>query len=102
MDSWFEVALVATIFAIGNIVFGHFEELTPKWRRVLKVFVVLAITRAITTQFGHAWAFAFIGALLVAFVVVHLWWLPRKGVNGLTGEPRARYHELRGWPPPRA
>ena len=26
--------------AIGRIVFGHFEERTPKWRRVLKVFVV--------------------------------------------------------------
>ena len=29
MDSWFEVALVATIFAVGNILFGHFEERTP-------------------------------------------------------------------------
>ena len=34
MDSWFEVALAATIFAVGNILFGHFEERTPKWRRV--------------------------------------------------------------------
>jgi hypothetical protein len=25
---------------------------------------------------------------------VHLRWLPRHGVNGLTGEPRERYLEL--------
>jgi hypothetical protein len=31
---WFELAVVATMFAIGNIVFGHFEEGTPKWRRM--------------------------------------------------------------------
>jgi len=37
MDSWFEVALAAAIFAVDNILFGHFEERTPKWRRVMKV-----------------------------------------------------------------
>jgi hypothetical protein len=57
MDSWFEVALVATIFAVGNILFGHFEERTPKWRRVTKVVVFLAVTRLITVQFGRPWSY---------------------------------------------
>ena len=57
MDSWFEVALVATIFAIGNMLIG---------------FVL----------------------------IVHAWWLPRNGVNGWTGEPKARYYALRGWRSP--
>ena len=56
MDSWFEVALVAAIFAIGNILFGHFEERTPKWRRVLKVILFLAVTRAVSVQFGRPWS----------------------------------------------
>ena len=99
-DSWLEVAVVATIFAIGNIMFAHFEALTPKWRRVLKVLLVLAATRVITVTLGHPWAWAFIGGLLLFFVIVHGWLLPRKGINGWTGEPRARYHQLRGWPPP--
>jgi len=30
---WFEVAIVSIIYAVGNIVFGHFEERTPKFRR---------------------------------------------------------------------
>ena len=27
------MAVMATIFALGNVFFGHFEERTPKWRR---------------------------------------------------------------------
>ena len=53
MDSWFEVALVATIFAVGNMLFGHFEAETPKWRRVLKVLVRLTVTRLVTVQRLH-------------------------------------------------
>ena len=62
MDSWFEVALVATIFAIGNILFGHFEAETPKWRRVLKVVLMLAVTRAISAELGRPWSYLFIGS----------------------------------------
>jgi len=36
----------------------------------------------------------------VFFLIVHGWWLPRNGINGWTGEPKARYYELRGWPLP--
>jgi hypothetical protein len=35
--------------------------------------------------------------MVVLFLIVHGWWLPRKGINGLTGAPKARYYELRGW-----
>ena len=100
MDSWFEVALVATIFAIGNILFGHFEAETPKWRRVLKVILMLAVTRAISAELGRPWSYLFIGVLIVFVLIVHAWWLPRNGINGWTGEPKARYYALRGWRSP--
>jgi hypothetical protein len=29
---WVEIAIVASIFAVGNILFGHFEELRG-WKR---------------------------------------------------------------------
>ena len=38
---WMAVAITAVIFAVGNILFGHFEERTPKWKRVTKVVLVL-------------------------------------------------------------
>lgn len=95
---WMAVAITAIIFAIGNILFGHFEEKTPKWRRVAKVFLVLGLVAGLSARFGAAWGLFPIALMLVGFVIVHLWWLPhRHGINGLTGEPRDKYYEFRGW-----
>ena len=93
----FEVAVVATMFAVGNIVFGHFEEGTPKWRRIAKLFLVMALAVGISGTFGRAWMWAMFGALALPVLVIHLWWLPRKGINGWTGEPKEKYYALRGW-----
>jgi hypothetical protein len=94
---WFDVAVVMSIFAVGNIVFGHFEEHRPKWRRLLKVVVVLAAFIALSEFAGRTWAFGLIGVMLVGALYIHAWWLPRRGVNGLTGEPRDRYYEIIGY-----
>lgn len=98
-----EVAIVAIIFAVGNIVFGHWEEQTPKWRRLLKFVLVLGVTLALSAALGRTWAFGFLGALGVLAVIVHGWWLPRQGINGWTGEPKEKYYAMRGWkyPPSR-
>jgi biotin transporter BioY len=86
-----------TIFAAGNILFGHFEERTPKWRRLLKVVLVTGVAVGISAWLGRPWFWAFMGVMLLAFLYVHAWVLPRKGINGLTGEPKERYYALRGW-----
>jgi hypothetical protein len=95
---WFEVAIVMAIFAFGNIFFGHFEERTPKWRRVLKILLFAALVPALSAMFGRAWAMgSLVVGAVVPFVVIHLWWLPKHGINGWTGEPRDKYYQLRGW-----
>ena len=100
---WMEVAVVATIFAGGNILFGHWEAETPRWRRLLKFVIVLALTVLFSTAFGRFWAFLFVGALALAAVIVHAFWLPwRYGINGWTGEPKEKYYALRGWKYPPA
>lgn len=33
---------------------------------------------------------------LAGAAVVHLWWLPKHGINGWTGEPKDKYYELIG------
>ena len=91
------VAITAVIFAVGNILFGHFEERTPKWKRVGKVVLVLGLVAGISAFAGPLWGLAPIALMLVVAAIVHLWWLPRHGINGLTGEPRDKYYELRGW-----
>ena len=94
---WLEVAVVATLFAVGNILFGHFEEGTPKWRRLAKLALVMALGVAISRSFGRAWFWAFLAAMALPAIVIHAWWLPKRGINGWTGEPRDKYYELRGW-----
>jgi hypothetical protein len=99
--AWFDVAVVMTIFAIGNILFGHFEEHKPKLRRVLKVMVIVGLIAALSSA-GLRWiAYTLIAILALASVYVHGWWLPKHGVNGWTGEPRDRYYELLKIPPQR-
>jgi len=99
---WFEVAVVATMFAVGNIVFGHFEEGTPKWRRIAKMLLVMGLGVAVSAEFGRFWFWAMFVAMALPVVVIHVWWLPRKGINGWTGEPKEKYYALRGWKLPGA
>ena len=94
---WMDVAIVATVFAVGNILFGHFEEGAPKWRRVVKLLLTLGLVGLVSAKLGSVWAYVLIGAMLLGAVVIHAWWLPRHGVNGWTGEPKEKYYELRGW-----
>jgi hypothetical protein len=75
--AWFDVAIVMSIFAISNILFGHFEEHKPKLRRVLKVVIVLAITKMLAPSAGRFWAYTVLSMPLLGAASVHLRWLPR-------------------------
>jgi quinol-cytochrome oxidoreductase complex cytochrome b subunit len=94
---WVEIAVVTSLFAVGSILFGHFEEGTPKWRRVFKLVLTIGIVVGISATIGRAWGFAFLVLPLTAALVIHVWWLPKHGINGWTGEPKDKYYELRGW-----
>ena len=94
---WFEVSIVTFVILVGNIYFGHFEERSPRWRALLKYFVTLAIVVLISIYFGRVYAFSLLALALIPVVYVHAILLPRKGINGLTGEPKRKYYEFRGW-----
>ena len=91
---WFEVAAVTSLLAVGNILFGHFEEHKAKWRRLLKLALFAGVT-AVSSSFGLRWVgWALIGAAIVGAGYLHLRWLPSHGINGWTGEPKEKYYEL--------
>lgn len=93
---WFDVAVVMSIFAVGSILLGHFEEHKSKLRRVLKVAIVLGVTVTLSWA-GLRWlAYGLLGLMGLGAAYVHLWWLPSHGINGWTGEPKAKYYELLG------
>jgi cell division protein FtsW (lipid II flippase) len=97
-----DVAAVAVVLTIGNIAFRHFEPKRTLRRRLFKVLAVLAITALISYYFGRLGVAIAFGVAMVPVIYIHAIWLPRHGVNGWTGEPREKYHALRGWPPPPA
>ena len=92
-----DVIVVALLLAIGNVLFWHFDPFMPLWRRALKFILIVSVAAAIDRFFGRTALLAVGGVGLAAFVYVHGIWLPRHGVNGWTGEPRAKYFALRGW-----
>jgi hypothetical protein len=94
---WFEVAVMGVLIAIGNILLGHFEQGKAKWRRVAMVFIGCGLAVLISVTAGREWFYVCLGAIAVMVVIVHCWWLPRKGINGWTAEPRDKYYALRGW-----
>ncbi|MGH7679557.1 MAG: hypothetical protein ACRENU_13895 [Gemmatimonadaceae bacterium] len=93
---WFDVAVITTLLMLGHLFFGRFTEHQPRWRKLLKSVVGIVLIVGTSVWFGRAWSWVFMGAIAVAVIVVHGWWLPRNGVNGWTGEPKARYYELLG------
>jgi hypothetical protein len=93
-SAWFDVALVATGFALGNIFFGRFEEHRPRLRRAIKLAVVLAITVTLSQTVGRVWAYVWMIPIVFLAVWVHAVWLPRNGINGWTAEPRDKYLAL--------
>ncbi len=94
---WFEIAVVSIIYAVGNITFGHFEEHTPKIRRLAKYVLTMAIIVGLSAYFGRMVAMTILGLLFIPAIYIHAVILPKKGVNGWTGEPKEKYYEIRGW-----
>jgi uncharacterized membrane protein YfcA len=95
---WFEIAVVSIIYAAGNILFRHFEEQTPKWRRLLKYVLTLVLICTVSIWLGRKASMIILAFPLIAFLYIHGYYLPRKkGINGWTAEPKEKYYGLRGW-----
>lgn len=94
---WTEIALVSILFLLGHIFLGHFEERTPKRKKLLKYILTLILVCGLSLIFSRTVALIFLACTLLPVAYIHLIWLPSKGINGLTGEPREKYYELRGW-----
>ena len=95
---WFEIAIVSIIYALGNILMGHFEEKTPKIRRVGKYILSLILICGISVFFGRETSMVLLSLFIIPLLYVHAYYLPKKkGINGWTGEPKSKYYEFRKW-----
>ena len=91
---WFDVAAFMSLYATGCILFGHFEQYKPAWRRLLKPVLFVALLMTLTQTLGRSWVYSVLGVLFAAAGSFHFWWLASHGINGWTGEPRDRYAAL--------
>ena len=89
--------VAATLFALGSVWFGRFEQETPRWRRTLKLVLTVALPAAIAGRFGAAAGLGFVGFLLALGLTGHLVWCRKHGIDPWSAEPWQRYRELRGW-----
>src|SRR5687768_12049446 len=94
---WFDTSIVTLFFLFGHIFFSHFEERSPKWRKVAKYIVTMVIMLSISGFAGRVYAFSLLGLAVLPVIYVHAVLLPRKGINGWTGEPKSKYYDFRGW-----
>ncbi len=95
---WFEIAIVSIIYALGKMIMGHFEEQTPKIRRVGKYLLTLLIVCGILVLFGRTVSMIVLASFIIPLIYVCAYYLPKKkGINGWTGEPKSKYYEFRKW-----
>jgi hypothetical protein len=93
---WVEVAVVTIFFLLGHIYFGHFEERSPKWRKLLKYIVTLAIIICISNYAGRIYAFGLFGLALIPVIYIHGVILPKKGINGWDWRTQSQILRIQG------
>jgi len=96
-DTSLEWLCSAAVVATGSTLFGHFEEGTPKVRRLSRWLGYLGVVALLSKTVGRPWTFAYIFGQPAAGAIFHVWWCRRHGINPLTAEPKDEYHRLRGW-----
>jgi hypothetical protein len=95
---WFEIAIVSIIYALGNILMGHFEEQTSKIRRVGKYLLTLLVVCCVSVYLDRTTSMTLLSLFIFPMLYVHGYYLPKKkGINGWTGEPKSKYYEFRKW-----
>lgn len=87
----------AVVAVAGFALLGHFEEGTPKWRRLSKWAAYVGASALIGRKAGRPWTLAFVLGWPALGASFHVWWCRRHGINLLTAEPKDKYYELRGW-----
>ena len=94
---YFELFVAAGLHCLGLVIFGKFEQETPKWRRVSKVFAFLGITALLSATAGRTAALAWVFGMMAFGLSVHAWWTRKHGIGFASAEPWDKYRRLRGW-----
>jgi len=84
------IVLVVAIVAYF-LVFNNFEKHLPVTRRILKLGIVVGTLVILGVLFGWYVYWGVIAIMTIGQIVLHGWYFPKKGINGLTAEPYDQY-----------
>jgi len=59
--------------------------------------LTIGIILTLSILFGRTVALVVLGLATLPVIYIHGILLPKKGINGWTGEPKGRYYDFRGW-----
>lgn len=91
-----ELSVLLGLGLLGSEIFAPFEVETPRWRKILKWSILIAITLSSYRYIGH-WALLPPIGLGSLGLVFHFVWCRKNGIHPIRATPRRRYYELRGW-----
>ena len=83
--------IVPAGWILGNIIFNNFEKHLPWHKRFIKLFLTTGILYVIGYFFGRVPLYSMLSLMVIGMIVLHAWWFPKNGINGLTAEPYFRY-----------
>jgi hypothetical protein len=89
-----EILIVLMVAIVAYfLVFNKFEKHVPLKKRVTKLFIVVGGLTIIGILFSRYAFWGVITLMTIGQVVLHGWYFPNQGINGLTAEPYDKYLE---------
>ncbi len=91
---FWEIGTVFFLAVSGYVLFNNFEKHLSLGYRIMKLMILVGLLTSLGILLGR-WVFW--GAILLMTLgqlILHLWYFPKNGINGLTAEPRKEYLAL--------
>jgi hypothetical protein len=92
----FDLIFATSGWAVGQILFNNFEKHLGWGERLRKLGVILVVLGLVDFFLGRWLFYGLLGAMILGMTVLHGWYFPKHGVNGLTAEPYDAYLKLIG------
>ena len=89
-----DIGIIFIGIIIGNTVFNNFEKHLSLLRRIVKGLIMLLILTVIGILMGRVVFYGLIGIMTIGQIILHAWYFPKHGINGLTAEPNDKYLDL--------
>ena len=88
-----DLIIIISGWGIGNLIFNNFEKHLPWWRRIAKIVIIVGVLFLIGL-IGRIWIYVSLGIMALGIAILHGYWFPKHGINGITAEPYEEYLKL--------